>query len=122
MENGKNLYIISFGTSSKYRYYAEHEDPRAADAATAIREYLEKRFPGVRNLGFLSHADVTRVDSKDESEYMSYPVLDETTLKDLESHIGNEAKNKEDTAMLNKNARYDDLNPSALELCKKYDK
>lgn len=106
MNSHKDLYLISFGTSSTYRYYADHENPIKLDIADDIKKYLEEKFPDCSALKFLETPQIKRVEPEDEAKYVSYPVLDKKYLDNIEAHLEREHKVKDETEALNLNAPF----------------
>lgn len=106
---GKDLYIISFGTSNEYRYYSDHMQPEAEDVAAEIKHELVKEYPSMANLHFLEKIEVHRVGKSDESKYQGYPMLDAEAIKNIETHLCVEAKNKADVQQAILNAPYSDI-------------
>ncbi len=110
MQTNKDLYIISFGTSSSYRLYVGKDT-----IESEIRDYLKKTFPDGGKMRFLDSAQIKRVEPRDEEKYASYPPLDATALKTLEKHLDVEQLVKRATTELNSNAPFGALNPDALK-------
>lgn len=114
METHKELYIISFGTSSKYRFYADENDRTKMEKSADIRKYLMERFPDGGDMKFIETPDVERISSADEAKYSSYPLLDASTLSGIEKHLATEHEVVRDTDEINSDAPFDSLNPDAL--------
>lgn len=117
MEAKKRLYIVSFGDSNKYR--VEFEDVANVDpfhhtnplckVEAEIEEYLGKLFPG-EPLAYYETPKVTEVNWDDRAEYESYPVLDDTAVKEIEAVLKKGVENMESQKVLDNNAPYADVN------------
>lgn len=114
MDRHNDLYIISFGTSSDYRFFADGEDRKKLETTSAVKKYLQERFPDAGEMNFIETPVVKRIAAADESKYSSYPMLDSATLLQIEKHLATEHKVARENDRLDSNAPFDDLNPNAL--------
>lgn len=110
----KHMYLISFGTSSTYRYYSTADDSKGDKIIAEIKKALSEKFPSWKGLGYIEKANIHRIDPRHEAEYSKYTLLDDKTLPLLVEHLVTEARNEADVRDGILNAPDAEVNPDAL--------
>lgn len=113
----KRLYIVSFGDSNQYR--VEFDDVANVDPfhhtnpleriEAEIETYLEGLFPG-KPLAYYITPKVIEVNWEDRDKYVSYPVLDDKAVKEIEAVLRTGVENMESQNTLDINAPYAEVN------------
>lgn len=113
MENNKEIYIVSYGNSRQYLAMDRDE----IDRMTAmIRTRVEHSFP-LQNVSEFLVPNIKRVEPDNEkyNVYLKYaPLNNRASVDDIASDLQREIFDHNSQTRLNVNARFDNINPSAV--------
>lgn len=97
----KELYIVRFGNSSSYRFYADKASLESL--GSDIKKYMSNKFPELSDPRFYDKMTVKKVEGSD-AEYNGYPEFDDESIEEIKKILSTEAKDSESVSRLNSNA------------------
>ncbi len=100
------MFIVSFGGSDSYRFCC---DGNVLRTSQDLHYYLKDKFPGLSNLKYFSKAEIKKLTPEEESKYCRYPLLDETTVKDIEKRLKREVQTGQAVKALNNATPWADM-------------
>ncbi len=100
------MFIVSFGGSDSYRFCC---DGNVLSTSQDLHYYLKDKFPGLSNLKYFSKAEIKKLTPEEESKYCRYPLLDETTVKDIEKRLKREVQTGQAVKALNNATPWADM-------------
>lgn len=113
----EKIYLVSFGNSEKYLL----RDNEAGEKSTLTRleadlnSYLRSRFRN-ETFAYYTTPRVDEVPASDLGKYIGYPELDAHALAGIKEVLAHEVEDMQQTAALNVNAPYANVNPAAADI------
>lgn len=107
-----DLCIISFGNSEKYRLNLPEGSSAIDDIKSAVKSYLDDRYPSLAGIGYYDAMTVLPVSKKDAAEYKDYPEFSEESVRHIEDTLRREVEDYESVRSLNRNAPWNDVGPN----------
>ena len=100
----KQVYIISFGNSTKYRFTPSEQEQSLVEVSHDIKSYLAKKFPQLSSMSFFDRMTVTPVDATNKDEYKDYKEFNDDSLSEIKKVLTVEIDGLESLSQLNSNA------------------
>lgn len=114
MEKKQHLYIVSFGSSDKFRlqYHDSKEALGKSQQIVGIEKelegYVKEKLP-MAKASYFTTPVIIEVDPSDEGKYASYPELNEKAVEKLKQKVLTEVEDMEDLRNLSRNAPWSNV-------------
>lgn len=116
MNRIKHIYIVSFGDSRKYRFVfddiyenGKHKDTPLVKLENYLNSYLKKEFPG-ETFAYYTTPKITEVSPEHESQFTSYPPLDEKAVEEIKAELKREIMVMNEARQQSSDAPWNDVN------------
>lgn len=115
--NGKKLYLISFGNSRRYLLTDTEsgEKSKLTRIESELNSFLRDKFSN-DTFTYYTTPRVEEISNRDKEEFVDYPHLDLHAIKDIKRVLTKEVENMQDQSRLDSNSPFANVNPAAADI------